>query len=328
MRHFRLNIIFTAVALIIASVALGMLLTSVGYVLLKALLVISILGIAVRLLMIVRRLIHQMSFFVNALSSKDFMIRFPKSDDRELCEMFSAMNDISDKYRRYLSDLETKRHYYDRILKIMSHELRNSITPIVALTDDMLKRPQVYQGESLHEGLEVINGQCVGMKRFLDSYYEMTHLPQPQKTCIDVRQMLARVRQLFAQEMQKPEHQNVDLRFSLGRGMTIDADESMINQVLINLITNALQATAETEHPLIEIMASTPNGKPCITVTDNGTGIADDIKEDIFQPFFTTHANGTGIGLCISRQIMRLHGGDLTVMSRVGRGAEFMMVFG
>lgn len=328
MHHFRLNIIFTAVALIIASVALGMLVTSAGYVLLKALLVLSILGIAVRLLMIVRRLIHQMSFFVNALSSKDFMIRFPKSDDSELCEMFNAMNEIAEKYRRYLSDLETKRHYYDRILKIMSHELRNSITPIVALTDDMLKRPQVYQGESLHEGLEVINGQCVGMKRFLDSYYEMTHLPQPQKTFIDVRQMLAHVRQLFAQEMQKPEHQNVDLRFSFGMGMTIDADESMINQVLINLITNALQATAETEHPLIEIMASTPNGKPCITVTDNGTGIADDIKDDIFQPFFTTHANGTGIGLCISRQIMRLHGGDLTVTSRVGRGAEFMMVFG
>lgn len=153
-------------------------------------------------------------------------------------------------------------------------------------------------------------------------------MPQPQKNCIDVGVMLAHIRQLFTQEMQKPEYRNVELRFSLGRGMTIYGAESLINQVLISLITNALQATAETEHPLIEVMSSTPDGKPCITIADNGTGIANDIKNDLFYPFFTTRTEGTGVGLCISRQIMRLHGGDLTVTSNVGHGAEFLMTFG
>lgn len=328
MRHFRLNIIFILIALIGASVCLGYNAAHHAHITITTALTVLVAVLVAWLLHIVWRLVHQMSFFINALNSKDFMMRFPNSDDPELREMFNAMNDITGIYRNYLSEMETKRHYYDRILKIMNHELRNSITPIVALTNDMLKRPQVYKGETLHEGLEVINGQCVSIKRFLDSYYEMTHLPKPQSACIDVCQMLTHLRQLFTQELQKPEHKNVDLRFSFGQGMTIEADEAMINQVLINLIANALQATSDTEKPLIEVMASTPNGKPCITVSDNGTGIADDIKDDIFQPFFTTHPEGTGIGLCISRQIMRLHGGDLTVSSKQGRGSEFMMTFG
>lgn len=129
------------------------------------------------------------------------------------------------------------------------------------------------------------------------------------------------------QELKKPEHSNVTLNFSFGKGMVINGDEALLSQVLINLINNALQATAGTEHPLIEVFASTPNGKPCITVTDNGIGIADDIIADIFQPFYTTRESGTGVGLCISRQIMRLHGGDLTVSSQLGKGAQFTMEF-
>lgn len=241
--------------------------------------------------------------------------------------MFNAMNDIINIYRDNLTEIETKRFYYDRILKIMSHELRNSITPLTSLSDDMLKRPQVYQGETLREGLEVINDRCVSIKRFLDSYYEMTHLPQPQMISIDVEQLFVRINQLFMQELKKPEHSNVTLNFSFGKGMVINGDEALLSQVLINLINNALQATAGTEHPLIEVFASTPNGKPCITVTDNGIGIADDIIADIFQPFYTTRESGTGVGLCISRQIMRLHGGDLTVSSQLGKGAQFTMEF-
>lgn len=327
MRHFRLNIIVTVLVIIAASAALGMLLVAGGHAVPKILLAAVIAAMLVRLMQMVWRLIHQMSFFVSALSNSDFMIRFPKSDDRELCEMFNTMNDIIALYRDNQTEIETKRFYYDRILKIMSHELRNSVTPIVSLSDDMLKRPNVYQGETLREGIEVINDRCVSIKRFLDSYYEMTHLPQPQMSTIDVGQMLAHIRQLFTQELQKPEWLGAELRFSYGDGMTIDGDEALLSQVLINLITNALQATADTVQPMVEVVASTPNGKPYITVTDNGTGIPEDIIADIFQPFYTTRESGTGVGLCISRQIMRQHGGDLTVSSKVGAGAQFTLVF-
>lgn len=327
MRYFRLSMVLVVMALVAASAALGMLIAAGGHTAAVVLSALVVAILSVRLMQMVRRLIHQMSFFVNALSDKDFMIRFPESDDCELCEMLSVMNRIIALYRDNRTEIETKRLYYDRILKIMNHELRNSITPLVSLSDDMLKRPQVYRGDVWREGMEVINDRCVSIKRFLDAYYEMTHLPPPQMGTIEVEQLLAHVRQLFVRELRRPEFQNVDLRFSVGRGMTLDGDEALLCQVLINLINNALQATAATARPLIEVVASTPGGKPCITVTDNGTGIADDIIADIFQPFYTTRSDGTGVGLCISRQIMRQHGGDLTVSSRPGKGAQFAMVF-
>lgn len=327
MRHFRLNFLLIMLAVIAVSAVLGMMVCQGAHTLLVTMVGAVVAALLARLMRMVWRLIHQMSFFVRALSNNDFMIRFPKSDDRELCDMFDTMNDIIRIYRDNLTEIETKRFYYDRILKIMSHELRNSITPLTSLSDDMLKRPQVYQGETLREGLEVINDRCVSIKRFLDSYYEMTHLPQPQMSTIDVEQFFVHINQLFMLELKKPEYSNVTLNFSYGKGMTVNGDEALLSQVLINLINNALQATGSTEQPLIEVFASTPNGKPCITVTDNGTGIADEIIADIFQPFYTTREQGTGVGLCISRQIMRLHGGDLTVSSRPGKGAQFSMTF-
>ena len=99
MRHFRLNIIITVLVIIAASAALGMLLVAGGHAVPKILLAAVIAAMLVRLMQMVWRLIHQMSFFVSALSNSDFMIRFPKSDDRELCEMFNTMNDIIALYR-------------------------------------------------------------------------------------------------------------------------------------------------------------------------------------------------------------------------------------
>lgn len=291
------------------------------------LLALAAIFIIAKMVQIIWQLIHLMSYFVKALNSRDFMMRFPPSDDNELQEMFSTMNKITVMYQDYLKEIETKHFYYDRILKIMSHELRNSITPIVSLSSDMLKRPSNYQGTQMTEGLEVINTGCIGIKRFLDSYHQLTHLPQPQTAHIDVPQMLAQTKRLLDSELQKPENADTQFVFSYGDSMAIEGDEPMLRQVLINLIQNAIQATRHTTNPHIEIMASTPNGIPCITVTDNGEGIPSDIINDIFQPFYTTRTDGSGIGLCISRQIMRLHNGDLTVSSKEGHGAQFMMTF-
>ncbi|MDE5783625.1 MAG: HAMP domain-containing histidine kinase [Prevotella sp.] len=327
MNHFRLYLMLLTLMLIAVSVCIGITLSNGANYTYTILLTSAAILIIAKMMHIIRQLIHLMSYFVKALNNRDFMMRFPASNDDELQEMFSTMNRIAVMYQDNLKEIETKHFYYDRILKIMSHELRNSITPIVSLSSDMLKRPSQYQGPQLKEGLEVINNQCTGIKRFLDSYYEMTHLPQPQRQQTDIEQLFTRTRQLFKQELSKPCYNNVKLTFSYGNGMTVDADGQMLSQVLINLIKNALQATVDTQHPLIKVTASTPNGKPCITVSDNGTGIPDNIIKDIFHPFYTTRPEGTGIGLCISRQIMKLHGGDLTVTSKQGKGSIFTVTF-
>ena len=110
--------------------------------------------------------------------------------------------------------------------------------------------------------------------------------------------------------------------------LTIMADKNMIEQVVINLIKNAIQAFENGEEKLIELKASlTEKSRPVISIKDNGTGIDPEAMEKIFIPFFTTKKTGSGIGLSLSRQIMRQHQGTLTVKSTVGKGTEFFMRF-
>lgn len=110
--------------------------------------------------------------------------------------------------------------------------------------------------------------------------------------------------------------------------LQIVADKTLIEQILINLVKNALDATKDTSRPQIELSSGiNQDGKTFILVSDNGTGIPADVQERIFVPFFTTKPSGSGIGLCISRQIMHMHKGSLTVVSEEGKGSRFMLTF-
>jgi signal transduction histidine kinase len=109
--------------------------------------------------------------------------------------------------------------------------------------------------------------------------------------------------------------------------LQLNADERLIEQVLINLFRNAIQALLENTDKQIKITAKHNNDNITISVTDNGKGIAADIIETIFVPFFTTKTNGSGIGLTLSREIMKLHGGYIKVTSEQGKGTVFTLVF-
>lgn len=107
----------------------------------------------------------------------------------------------------------------------------------------------------------------------------------------------------------------MDLRFNIAEGMELRIDADMMKRAIINLLKNACEATAGTEGALVELTASMPEGRPYITVTDNGPAMPQNVLDNLFQPFFTTKPGGSGIGLCLSRQIVRLHGGDITAVS-------------
>ncbi len=258
----------------------------------------------------------QVNYFLRSLLSHDYMIHFPPTKDAELEDMYVNMNRIINQYRDSLLDIEYKQKYYDRLLRIMTHELRNSITPIVSLSSDILKRPENYTPDRLHEGMEVIHEQCVSVKTFLDSYHKLTHLPEPRKTTIEVKKLFNQLNLL---------HNSPTIHYSCVEGMTLYADESQLTLVLTNLIKNACEATDGQENALVRVVASMANDSPYIQISDNGPGIPEDIREEVFLPFYTTKREGTGIGLCLSRQIMLQHGGDLKLLPTHGRGASFML---
>lgn len=261
---------------------------------------------------------NQVNYFLHSLLCHDYMIHFPATKDTKLGMMYENMNRIIAQYRNSLLDIEYKQQYYNRLLRIMTHELRNSITPVITLSSDMLKRPENYTSDRLRRGMEVIHGQCVGVKAFLDSYYQLTHLPDPQKETIEMDEFFGHLQDLM-------NHPSIHIQW--GKGMKLEADESLLSMVLTNLIRNACEATEGMPDADIRVVATDSGGSPYIMVSDNGPGIPEEIRDEIFLPFYTTKQEGTGIGLCLSRQIMRLHGGDLKLSLSNGPGATFILSF-
>lgn len=258
----------------------------------------------------------QVKYFLSSLLRQDYMMHFSQTRDEGMNRMYADMNRITAIYKERLMDIEYKQLYYDRLLRIMTHELRNSITPVISLSDDLLKYADCYTPEEIHESMEVIHAQCVGAKTFLDSYSRLAHLPVPVKKEVEVEKLFAQLQVLLPYP---------SLHFVYGKGIRLFVDTDLLIQVLTNLIKNAHEAIDGQSDAYIEVVASESENHPYMLVRDNGPGIPEEQKEEIFLPFYTTKSHGTGIGLCLSRQIMRQHGGDLKLIPPYGRGATFML---
>jgi Signal transduction histidine kinase regulating C4-dicarboxylate transport system len=218
--------------------------------------------------------------------------------------------------------MEEKRFYYESILRVLTHEIRNSITPIRSLSADLLKYSDTYTPEQLREGLEVIHGQARNLSAFLDSYHRLTHLPEPERTEVSITSLFRKMERLLCAEPGSDR-----ICFSSAAALTVHADQNLIVLALINLIRNALQAIEGQADGIVSVEALETDGRVYITITDNGPGISPELLSAIFTPFFSTKSGGSGIGLSISHRIMRLHGGDLTVDSLPGVRTEFRMTF-
>lgn len=225
-----------------------------------------------------------------------------------------------------------------KLIRVLMHEIMNSIAPITSLSESLCKfftidgRPalpdEVNEATILTtiRGLNVIKEQGNGLMLFVESYRKLTRLSKPEKKTFKVDDLVSRIKILYASFENSGK---VKLSVLINPPtLELLADENQISQVLLNLVKNALQATVSTIEGKIQIVAGINPGHHIeIRVADNGTGIPDEILEQIFVPFFTTRENGSGIGLSLSRQIMRLHGGTLQVRSTPGKETVFSMVF-
>jgi signal transduction histidine kinase len=202
----------------------------------------------------------------------------------------------------------------------------NSITPISSLTStlreildhDMEKMGNHYElkeegAEDLREGLSTIENRSKGLIKFIDAYREYTSLPKPKLATVRLKSLLEHVAQLMKTELKKT---SINFRVECSSEyLTIQADLEMIEQVLINLLKNAIEALGETEQPALELIGRYDGSAVLIEVIDNGQGIIKEAIDHIFVPFYTTKRTGSGIGLSLSRQIMQMHNGSITVES-------------
>lgn len=275
-----------------------------------------------RLIKTVRYPIEQVQYFLLSLRCGERMIRFPKSNDPRLGAMYNQMNEIIKLYYNNKIEIETKKDYYDRILRIMTHEIRNTVTPIISLTDHYINLPSDIAQDEIREGLKIINSQSHNLKAFLDSYHTLTHLPEPTFSSISTSQLFSDTVSLLRGE---PGGNRIEI---LHTNVSINADPVQMQLLLSNLLRNAIQAIEGYNDGKIVLQASLSDFQPFITVTDNGCGIAPERIKDIFLPFYTTKEKGSGIGLSLCRQIMLLHRGELSVESDPKkRITTFIMTF-
>lgn len=236
------------------------------------------------------------------------------------------------------SELEEKEmEAWQNLVRVLTHEIMNSVTPISSLAvtvEEELQRQLRLESveikkdelEDMHLSLQTISRRSEGLIRFVKEFRNLTQVPQPRLSEIALMPLLEEMAVLHKKEL-------------TDRGITITArtdppqltalaDKNMIEQVLINLIKNAIQAFDEQPGKKIELAAFTSEkGRPIISVRDNGPGIDTEALEKIFIPFFSTKKTGSGIGLSLSRQIMRVHEGRITVKSTVGEGTDFSLRF-
>lgn len=264
---------------------------------------------------------RKIAIFFESIRNGDAALRYPDTmNDPFVKDLYAEMNRIILLFSQNQNEMEEKRLYYESILRVLTHEIRNSITPIRSLSADLLKYSDTYTLEQLREGLEVIHGQAKNLSAFLDSYHRLTHLPEPERTEVPITSLFRKMERLLCAEAGSDR-----IRFSSAADLTVHADQNLIVLALINLVRNALQAIEGQVDGIVSVEALETDGRVYITITDNGPGISPELLSAIFTPFFSTKSGGSGIGLSISHRIMRLHGGDLTVNSLPGVHTEFRM---
>lgn len=220
------------------------------------------------------------------------------------------------------SELEEKEmEAWQNLIRVLTHEIVNSITPIASLASTVNKLLPIHEPGSDTETLNDIRGaiqtiqkRSEGLLHFVDIYRNLTRIPAPKFSIFQVRDLFGRIEHLMQNHM---ESNRIQYSASIyPETLEITADPELMEQVLINLVLNAVQANENRPFAWIELRAGNDErGRTFLQVADNGPGIMKEVMEKIFIPFFTTKREGSGIGLSLSRQIMRLHNGTISVQS-------------
>lgn len=283
---------------------------------------------------------RKIRLFLDSLADNESMQHFPEGvSNEEQRHLHAAFNRI------YAWMTEQKRNEFERklhqkeyeswkkLMRVLTHEIMNSITPIVSLSETLLsyfppqgssRQAQEVASPTIEKtirGLKAIRNQGQNLMGFTESYRQFAGLKRPTLSHFSLTDLIQDI-QVLCQEDLRQQHIAFSVDFSQS-GLQVHADKKMLSQVLLNLLRNAMQALAEQPHKEIRLKACATGTRLFTTMTDNGPGIPSNLLEDIFIPFFTTKTNGTGIGLSLSRQIIRMHGGELSVTSQPYQATSF-----
>ena len=230
---------------------------------------------------------------------------------------------------------ETESNAWQRLLSVMTHEIMNSVAPISSLAETLtasihesLQQPEQSKEtlSDIETGINTIKKRSESLLRFTETYRNLSKINKANISKIAVRELFEHVQQLMQPTVEK---RKIDLEIILRDPfLSLDADSDLIEQVLINLILNAIDAVKDRESAKVTLVAGTDQpGRVVIRVIDNGSGVKQELLDKIFIPFFSTKKTGSGIGLSLCKQIMVLHKGNIQVQSQEGEGTSVNLQF-
>ena len=230
---------------------------------------------------------------------------------------------------------ETESQAWQKLLNVMTHEIMNSVAPISSLADTLKNRLQesISTGvtsddiEDLEIGMGTIKRRSEGLLRFAETYRNLNRITSLNLGTVYVTELFANLKHLMEPTLAQ---KGIQLAIhSKDQNLSLQADPDLLDQALINLLVNAIEAVKESPAPAISLSASrATDGKVMLRVADNGKGMSKEVQEKIFIPFFSTRKKGSGIGLSLCKQIVMLHRGTIQVQSEEGEGTVFILRFG
>ena len=194
---------------------------------------------------------------------------------------------------------------WEKLTRILTHEIMNSLAPVTSISHTLLSSSG--DAETMRQGLETIHATSDRLLRFVDSFRAVTRIPAPQKAPFYLSELVAESLSLIP-------HDGIEVEVSIEPEDTmLYADRALMSQVMVNLLKNATEAllAQDCDHKITIRSTIDAEERIQIEITNNGKAIPAEVAENIFTPFFTTKTDGSGIGLAVSRQIIRLHGGSL-----------------
>ena len=235
---------------------------------------------------------------------------------------------------------EMEMEAWQKLVRVLTHEIMNSVTPISSLANTVEEEIARYLEqekdsdshriskddlEDIYLGVQTIQRRSDGLIRFVNDFRSLTHTPEPRFKMVQVSELFSQISVLLKHELESN-----DIHFVVAiepEDLTMNIDPELIQQVLINLIKNAIQALDGYENKTIELRAYRDGNSKVLMVKDNGPGIEEEAQSKIFIPFYTTKKSGSGIGLSLSRQIMRKHKATIMVKSKIDQGTQFILRF-
>jgi nitrogen fixation/metabolism regulation signal transduction histidine kinase len=296
---------------------------------------------------LLEQLSHELvNTLLNISPGENTLVKVQDQDDILQLAIYATEFKVKDKLiilatinniQNVLEEQETEA--WQKLIRVLTHEIMNSITPIASLSSTLeIMLKGITEGGNVKEdmnldtvleilqALQTINKRSTGLLHFVNTYRNLTRIPKPNFKIFHVRDLYKNIYLLMEEEIT---HSKIEFVSNIEpEDIEVSADEQLIEQVIINLIRNSIHALENQEDAKIELKAYfNKRGRVTMQVADNGTGILPEVLDKIFIPFFTTKQSGSGIGLSLSRQILRLHNGTITAHSIPDKETVFTLTF-